>query len=476
MLRGVADAAFSKSAACSGSEFDRRNQALEGRRTECDEDDRHHGGKQHLTRGPAIAIGNESRQQRRRIEEGRRREGDRQQEQADAEGKRQIERQEDKQRLDDGIEDEHRGDDTEDHVDDKEDDSRSSHAGRFAFWMCLPSTIGGFPCISITRGAPRLKWPHCAASLASRAPQRRQRQGDESVRRATPVMLVLACLAAAGPARAEDPLADPLQLLERLMRPPAKAVKKALRAATPAPAAKAATPDLVSVPMPRLRPDTVPEPALGYAPASATEAAPLVQPQLSAPPLKSPPPAARSTCGAVIARLGVEATALPALHEGACGIPAPVSVKGLDSGAVAFTTEALLNCDLAETLATWMGDTVQPIAKQTLGHTVTGLRIAASYACRNRDSLADAKLSEHARGNAIDISAFKVAGIGWIDVESGWNGGGAKADFLRQVRASACGPFTTVLGPGSDSYHATHFHLDRAKRRTAGPSHGLYCK
>ena len=81
-----------------------------------------------------------------------------------------------------------------------------------------------------------------------------------------------------------------------------------------------------------------------------------------------------------------------------------------------------------------MDGTVQPIAMTTLGRQVTGLRIAASYACRNRDSLADAKLSEHARGNAIDISAFKLDGIGWIEVESGWNGGGAKAAFLRAVR------------------------------------------
>jgi hypothetical protein len=52
----------------------------------------------------------------------------------------------------------------------------------------------------------------------------------------------------------------------------------------------------------------------------------------------------------------------------------------------------------------------------------------------------------------------------------------AEAEFLTAVRKSACGPFTTVLGPGSDSYHATHFHLDLAQRRTAGPSHGLFCQ
>ncbi len=228
--------------------------------------------------------------------------------------------------------------------------------------------------------------------------------------------------------------------------------------------------------MPRLRPAQSDVPALGYAPADGIEAAPLApqaqEPPIVSPPLKLPPPAAISTCGAVIAELGVEATPLAPMIDGACVIPAPVSIKGLDDGAVAFSTEALLNCSLAETLATWMKNTVQPIAMETLGRQVTGLRIAASYACRNRDSLADAKLSEHARGNAIDISGFKVDGIGWIEVESGWTGGGVNAAFLRAVRSSACGPFTTVLGPGSDSYHSTHFHLDRAKRRNGRPQQG----
>ncbi len=342
------------------------------------------------------------------------------------------------------------------------------------------------------------------------------------MRRAIPLWLAVASLAAVGTARAEDPI----QFFQRLLGPPARTMEEALNPRLPAhkapkaaakasadataaqpqpktvePAPQAATPapkmaeqqpttaapgrpaastDLLSVPMPRLRPgDASPAGnALGYAPATGIEAAPLV-PSKGAPPaapLKLPPPAARSTCGAVIADLGVEATPLAPVVDGACTIPAPVSVKALDGGAVAFSTKALLNCDLAETLAAWMKNTVQPLARKTFAARVTGLRIAASYACRNRDSLADAKLSEHARGNAIDISAFKVDGVGWIEVETGWTGGGDKADFLRAVRKSACGPFTTVLGPGSDSYHHNHFHLDRAKRRTAGPSRGLYCK
>ena len=41
-------------------------------------------------------------------------------------------------------------------------------------------------------------------------------------------------------------------------------------------------------------------------------------------------------------------------------------------------------------------------------------------------------------------------------------------DFLDRIRKAACGPFKTVLGPGSDADHATHFHVDLAKRRNGG--------
>ncbi|TIQ63130.1 MAG: extensin family protein, partial [Mesorhizobium sp.] len=32
----------------------------------------------------------------------------------------------------------------------------------------------------------------------------------------------------------------------------------------------------------------------------------------------------------------------------------------------------------------------------------------------------------------------------------------------------ACGPFKTVLGPGSDADHSLHLHLDLAPRRNGG--------
>ena len=38
------------------------------------------------------------------------------------------------------------------------------------------------------------------------------------------------------------------------------------------------------------------------------------------------------------------------------------------------------------------------------------------------------------------------------------------AATLASLRASACSRFSTVLGPGSDAYHASDLHLDLQRR------------
>jgi hypothetical protein len=185
------------------------------------------------------------------------------------------------------------------------------------------------------------------------------------------------------------------------------------------------------------------------------------------------PPAPSIACTASLAALGVDAQPLAPVSEGVCSVAQPTSVSSLEHGAVKLPISAILNCKMAETTALWLRDTVQPAATASFGARVTGLRVAASYDCRTRDRIPGAKMSEHAFGNALDLSAFMVNGR-WIEV-----GGTHEAQeqaFLDTIRTKACGPFKTVLGPGSDGYHSDHMHLDLAKRRTAGPSKGLYCK
>lgn len=230
-----------------------------------------------------------------------------------------------------------------------------------------------------------------------------------------------------------------------------------------------------TVPIPRPRPDVaIAFASVGSSPAKGKSAEAIGA--LGAPlgSLRVPPPVARSTCGASLARLGVEALAIAPISEGVCGVQEPVAVAALGGGVTDLTTKAIIACNLAETFANWLGDEVQPAARNILGGEVVGLRVAASYTCRSRNNVAGAKLSEHGRGNAIDISAFNVEGRGWIEVGSGRDRDEVR--FLKTIRTAACGPFKTVLGPGSDAYHGDHFHLDLAERTKRGKSRGLYCK
>ena len=89
------------------------------------------------------------------------------------------------------------------------------------------------------------------------------------------------------------------------------------------------------------------------------------------------------------------------------------------------------------------------------------------------NSVDGAKLSEHGRANAIDVGAFVLADGSRISVKEGWRGSDRERAFLRQVHDAACGEFTTVLGPESDSYHHDHFHLDLARHGGTKP---VYCR
>jgi hypothetical protein len=143
-----------------------------------------------------------------------------------------------------------------------------------------------------------------------------------------------------------------------------------------------------------------------------------------------------------------------------------------DISGISFSQPAIVRCEVADTLAEWITNTVQPRAKAIFGQNVASFKIAASYACRPRNNRSGAKLSEHGMANAIDIAAFTLANGEEINVHNDWYSGSSEnRAFLRAIRSEACGPFHTVLGPGSDAEHKDHIHLDLQKERSGGP----YC-
>ena len=154
--------------------------------------------------------------------------------------------------------------------------------------------------------------------------------------------------------------------------------------------------------------------------------------------------------------------------SGSCGIDQAVEVDAV--GGVLLSQPSKMKCQTAQTLKNWVETDMKPIVGTT-GGGVKGLRVAAHYACRSRNSQRGARLSEHAKGNAIDIAAFQLADGSEISVLNDWRGGNKRSRILRQLHASACGPFGTVLGPESDRHHQTHFHFDIADYRS-----GPFCR
>lgn len=147
-----------------------------------------------------------------------------------------------------------------------------------------------------------------------------------------------------------------------------------------------------------------------------------------------------------------------------CGIDKPVRVTSVDG--VRLSTPAMIDCTTARALKTWVAKGVKPAFGS---QKVTGLRVAAHYACRSRNNVRGAKISEHGKGRAIDISGFVLASGVELTVLKDYSS--KKGAPIRKAHKAGCGPFGTTLGPGSDGHHRDHIHLDTARHRS-----GTYCK
>lgn len=150
------------------------------------------------------------------------------------------------------------------------------------------------------------------------------------------------------------------------------------------------------------------------------------------------------------------------LDDDACGIASPVRLVsvGTTRSEVHFPENVLVSCEFAQVVTDWLLQDVVPAARDRLDRALTGVGSGPGYQCRRRNNLADGKLSEHATGNAIDISHLTLEGGLTVSVEEDWSAETAEGAFLREIHAAACKRFTTVLGPDADPNHKSHFHLD----------------
>lgn len=150
---------------------------------------------------------------------------------------------------------------------------------------------------------------------------------------------------------------------------------------------------------------------------------------------------------------------------GACRVPDLVELSALrlaDGRVIDLKPSAAVNCRMALAVVNWVrGDIAPAVAR--LGSPLETLHVAASYSCRPMNRQRGNRLSEHGRGNALDVGGYTLANGEHYVIR----GRSLPASFRVSMRQSACARFETVLGPGSDGFHEEHIHVDLANRPRA---------
>jgi hypothetical protein len=172
-------------------------------------------------------------------------------------------------------------------------------------------------------------------------------------------------------------------------------------------------------------------------------------------------PADEVDCRSDLKRLGVAYVDLPTIRKGQCGIDYPVKVSAI--GSVRMRPAATLTCTMAASFAAWTKRELVPAARLRYWSGVKQINQGSSFSCRN--IAGEGVLSEHGKGNALDVMSIELNNGDKIDVRKPGLFSFRQRGFLNTVRADGCSYFTTVLGPGYNYDHRNHFHFDVKNRR-----------
>jgi len=149
----------------------------------------------------------------------------------------------------------------------------------------------------------------------------------------------------------------------------------------------------------------------------------------------------------------------PITDKGGCGIEAPLRLDAImlaDGAKVTLSPPVVMRASLVR------DDLAPAVAK---GDQLASIEGTGGYQCRSRDSIAGAKLSEHAIGNALDLHALRTEQGKLFVIAPSKDDSDDVRSFRALMKKTACVRFSTVLGPGADLYHQEHLHIDLAVRR-----------
>jgi len=132
----------------------------------------------------------------------------------------------------------------------------------------------------------------------------------------------------------------------------------------------------------------------------------------------------------------------------------------LDQSLTPYSATLSMSCPLAAALYVWERHVVIPSAEKHLGSKVTRIETMGAYSCRRVNSAKTGSWSEHATGDAVDISGFSLADGRTILVKDSFGKATSEGRFLAEVRDRACNLFSATLSPDYNALHANHLHLD----------------
>lgn len=200
---------------------------------------------------------------------------------------------------------------------------------------------------------------------------------------------------------------------------------------------------------------------------------PLMSEPASAPVNPGVMPTSELSCRRELKRMGVVFTDKPPISNGAaCQVPYPISLQGL-SGGIGVKPAVTLNCQVTLAFAKWVKNELAPSARFRYWSGIKTIQPLGGYSCRRMNNSRQKynPMSEHARGNAIDVGKFVLKNGKAIDVRKKGLFSFREGRLLQAVRTDSCKYFNTVLGPGSNPEHWNHFHFDLRSRKSGK----VYC-
>jgi len=169
------------------------------------------------------------------------------------------------------------------------------------------------------------------------------------------------------------------------------------------------------------------------------------------------------SCFQMLRAMGAKFTVAAAtVNYGKCTVQNPVNLRSVTvkGNTIDLPEAPLLNCKFALQFSKWLSESGAPILAAQMNSPVERISTGPGFECRGRNGDGTAKISEHGYGNAVDMTTFRLRNGKTLNV--------GDSTLLPGVRASGCGYFTTVLGPGANAAHSAHLHFDMGAHGKSG--------